>query len=544
MDELFSDDEQTRRNAARKITELPASNIDNFTAKVPEFLGYIEKTKDDFVALQIANAISTANTMNTYVKSNYADNILQTIDKLSADRTLSDDDMWGSTSLILLNTVSDLFRTDMSVLQKWLPLLFRLSAQPGSVKHSASAPITQAGMQSPKLLANYVDELFELIKGGFTQIITSVMNLYKFNPEAFERNFDYLIELYKTDIQWQSITLMVLGEIAKKNSKLFAPHVDIFSQGLNSPAQASQIAMLLNEVVKTNADAVTPLVPIMKQAVEFNDNLLYQIPNILGYIGQTSEEKAKEMLIHLDSFLNEANDNQKIMILSEFRNLGEMDKALLDPYIDKMKGYEEDPEENVRMQARMIVDYYEGVDVRTLAASVEDMNEQVMQAAKSTDELMAYIDENIEMLKDFIADIAKKLPIPKTFSTEGRVRKTIILHFVCDKEAERCLFPHDRSFTTESKDWNKWLKIAFSGIKIGKSVILPANIGDAGKAVRQAYEDYKTKEDKDYLAFISQPFLTSTEQDNLINQLREAKFFDVFQYDPQKAGWDCTMCNL
>ncbi|MHA2028988.1 MAG: hypothetical protein ACW99Q_06330, partial [Candidatus Kariarchaeaceae archaeon] len=206
--------------------------------------------------------------------------------------------------------------------------------------------------------------------------------------------------------------------------------------------------------------------------------------------------------------------------------------------------YEEDPEENVRAIARQIVDYYEGKDVRSLAASIDDMNEKVKNAAKSTEELLAYVDDNIDMLKNFIADIAKKLPVPKTFSTEGRIRKTIILHFVCDKETDRCIFPESRSFTTESKDWNKWLKIAFSGIKIGKSIIMPANIGDAGKAVKQAYDDYKTADDKDFLSYLSEPFLTSSEQDNLIEQLREAKFFDVFHYDAQGANWNCTICNL
>ena len=55
---------------------------------------------------------------------------------------------------------------------------------------------------------------------------------------------------------------------------------------------------------------------------------------------------------------------------------------------------------------------------------------------------------------------------------------------------------------------------------------------------------YREKDDKDYLAYISQPFLTSEEQDHLVEQLRNAKYFDVFQYDAQEAGWNCTMCNM
>jgi hypothetical protein len=452
--------------------------------------------------------------------------------------------MWGSTGVILFTAISDQFQANMPLLKKWLPLLFRLSGMPGSIKHSASAPITTIAMQSPNILAENVRDIFELIKGGFTSAISSLMSLYPHDPEAFEENFDFLLKLYQTDIQWQSITLMVLGEIAKKKPEFFDEHIPVFANGLTNPSQASQIAMMFKEIARNNPQVVYPLVSNLQQAVQFNDNLLYQVPNILGFIGQISEETAKEILTILDSFLSNASDTATMLILSEFQNLGEMSKELLDPYISKIKQYEEDPEENVRAIARQIVDYYEGKDVRSLAASIDDMNEKVKNAAKSTEELLAYVDENIDMLKNFIADIAKKLPVPKTFSTEGRIRKTIILHFVCDKETDRCIFPEARSFTTESKDWNKWLKIAFSGIKIGKSVIMPANIGDAGKAVKQAYDDYKTANDKDFLSYLSEPFLTSSEQDNLIEQLRDAKFFDVFHYDAHGANWNCTMCNL
>ena len=62
-------------------------------------------------------------------------------------------------------------------------------------------------------------------------------------------------------------------------------------------------------------------------------------------------------------------------------------------------------------------------------------------------------------------------------------------------------------------------------------------------SVRQAYDLYKTGEEKDFLSYISEPFLTSNEQDKLITQLREARFFDVFNYDPQTAEWACLMCN-
>ena len=82
-----------------------------------------------------------------------------------------------------------------------------------------------------------------------------------------------------------------------------------------------------------------------------------------------------------------------------------------------------------------------------------------------------------------------------------------------------------------------------SAVSIGKAVIFPFETSDAIDSVRKAYNLYKTGEEKDFLSFISEPFLTSSEQDKLVTQLREARFFDVFNYDPQTAEWTCLMCN-
>eukprot|EP00438_Fugacium_kawagutii_P014123 Skav213969 [mRNA] locus=scaffold2200:172240:182212:+ [translate_table: standard] len=40
-----------------------------------------------------------------------------------------------------------------------------------------------------------------------------------------------------------------------------------------------------------------------------------------------------------------------------------------------------------------------------------------------------------------------------------------------------------------------------------------------------------------------EPFLTSEEQDKLLNQLRAANFFQKFGYDNQSANWICANCS-
>jgi hypothetical protein len=54
----------------------------------------------------------------------------------------------------------------------------------------------------------------------------------------------------------------------------------------------------------------------------------------------------------------------------------------------------------------------------------------------------------------------------------------------------------------------------------------PMAIAGGLGAIKSVYDGYKSKDDKDFNTFISQPFLTSEESDKLINQLRTGKFFE------------------
>ena len=537
---LTSSEELVRREAIKTLGEADISEIEPI---IPELFQILREFDVEMVLLQVATNLSRTFQSNNSLIDSYIDDLKAVID-LYTSKDLTDEKLLGSVVIHLIQLVQPKLKAGGEFLKEWLDVLFKLTLTNGSVKHIASAPIIGVAMQQPILLKDHVGQIFETIDNGFSSLASSLINLYSYNPEEFINRIDNLINKYQTDLAYQSIYLMILTEIAKKNPELLVSRVSVFQTGLSNPSLATSVIMLYTELASSDAGALYPLMPQIVQATTYNPNLMYQIPNILSLIGRTSDERAREVLTHLFSFLNTANDTMKAMILSEIRNLGEMNRELLDSYIDLIRNYENSPQESIRDQAKLIVDYYEGKDVRSLANAIEEQNKKIANAATSMDELMKYVDDNIETLKKFIANIAKKIPTPREFSTEGRIRKTLILHFVCDKETDRCLFPKDRDFTTETKDWNKWLKIAFSGIKIGKAILTPASAGGAGKAVKEAYDAYKSNNDREFLAYISQPFLTSEEQDNLINQLRDAKFFNVFSYDAQTAGWLCTMCNL
>lgn len=193
-------------------------------------------------------------------------------------------------------------------------------------------------------------------------------------------------------------------------------------------------------------------------------------------------------------------------------------------------------------QVQLIEDWYEGLSLKglntridSLEERIDAMNARVAETCTNFEEVKAYVDQNIADVKDFVGEIVKKLPQPKRLEVVGRMRKTLILHFECVHTG--------REYPIESKDWNKWLKMGFSLLKAGKAVLdlgmgNPLGIVKTGvDAVQQIYGAYKTNDDDEFNTYITQPFLTSDEQDQLLNKLRDQGFFEKFDYDAQAPGW-------
>ncbi len=545
MQRLLDSEESIRREAASSLDEQASKDPQELEPRIPELLDYLSKSSDEIVSLGISSAIMKTCESIPETGRKYSPDIIGILDSMSS-LELTNDDKDSITNAI----VTHLFLTQIphllanpQLLTITLPLVFKYLKKSGAVRWSAYRVVAQTSNENPRLLESYIGEIINYVGQGNKELSASLLTLYQVKPEEFEKHLDVIIHVYKTDQDAKPIMSSILLEVSKKRPELIEPHIPLLVSGLSSPLMASGVSMILSEVARAKPESVYPYIKDVRESMVSVEALKYTVPNLFGLIGRLSEDTAREVLPFLAEMLEIADQNAATMILSEFRNLGEMNRELLVPYMDLIHRYTDDPQEYVRAQANMIIDYMEGRDLRSLAMQIEQQNAMIRAAAVSVDALKEYVDKNVEMLKVFIADLVKKLPTPVKFSTEGRVRKTMQLHFVCSQQSERCIYPEDRPFITETKAWNKWLKLAVSVVKLGKAVIFPTETGEAIEAVKDAYESYKAGDDQDFLTFISEPFLTSEEQDNLVNQLRDERFFEVFDYDPQTAGWACMMCK-
>lgn len=545
MQELLDAQEQIRREAGESLVKTATDNPQELEPRIPELLGIIKQSTDDMVTMQIAHACMLVCEKVPETDKKYHTPIMGTLEFLSS-RDMGEDDsetIINAAASHLFTTQVEVHIADSQLLESSFPLIFKYLKKKGAARWPAYRIVTSVSYENPKLLENYTGEVIDLVVHGSKELSASLMHLYQIRPDEFDSRLDVLMNLYQTDKELRSLLLSVFTEISREKPELLVPHLELFVGGLKSPVYGPAGTMILSEVARVNPSAVYPYLKDLKESLDHVDTLKFTVPQLLGLIGRLSEDVAREILPFLGELLKDADQNVAIIVLSEFRNLGQMNRELLEPYMDLIRICAEDPQQYVRDQANLIIDIMEGRDLRSLAAQIEEQNALMKEAALTVDSLKEYVDKNVAMLKTFIADVVKKLPIPIRFSTEGRVRKTLQLHFVCGMQTERCLYPLERPFVTETKEWSKWLRIAMSAVSIGKAVIFPFETSEAIDSVREAYNLYKTGEEKDFLSFISEPFLTSSEQDKLVTQLREARFFDVFNYEPQTAEWTCLMCN-
>eukprot|EP00027_Filamoeba_sp_ATCC50430_P009887 CAMPEP_0168561100 /NCGR_PEP_ID=MMETSP0413-20121227/11411_1 /TAXON_ID=136452 /ORGANISM="Filamoeba nolandi, Strain NC-AS-23-1" /LENGTH=447 /DNA_ID=CAMNT_0008592441 /DNA_START=21 /DNA_END=1360 /DNA_ORIENTATION=- len=206
-----------------------------------------------------------------------------------------------------------------------------------------------------------------------------------------------------------------------------------------------------------------------------------------------------------------------------------------------LSGRVDDVETRVDEQDNKIVDLTDDVaetkeHVADLTEVVSDHQEQITTVQDQVNDH----EEKLEKVAQVIIDV-KKLPMPIRFSAEGTIIRTLKLHFACSRMDADCMFNMNNTFTTETKDWNKWLKLGVSGVSLAQK-IYNKDIMATITEIKNAYSILQSTEDSDFATYMQEPLLTSDEQDKLINQLRDAKFFDSFQYDAQLGGWSCPSC--
>jgi len=413
---------------------------------------------------------------------------------------------------------------------------------PDNLKSNAKSALSAVTMVNKQCMKTAGPAIMDLIATGehdtLITMFAQMPDMYMHNPAAVHNQLPYILEM-----QYNTVCSL-LYNISQKFPRELVPYLDVFLEKLEEESSMASVTLLaIKDIAGVEPNLVYKKLDRIIELASEVANTAGTLASVLGNAGKATvpADAADQVLVRLVKGLEACPEKSfHASYLNEINNLcGYFSKKeVLAPHVDTIKSFKGSSE----IIVTSILDFAAGRSLAKVAKKVDEldakvnaMNKRVEDSCKSYDDVIAYVDKNIRDVKDFVGEIVKKLPLPKRLEVVGTVRKTLILHFECVRTG--------REFPITSQEWNKWLKMGFSLAKSGKAIFdigtgNPLGLLSTGaECVKGVYEAYKSDDDDEFNTYMNQPFLTSAEQDGLIEKLRAQGFFDKMSYDAQKGGW-------
>jgi hypothetical protein len=492
--------------------------------------------------------------------------------------SMSNDEVKGY-SLQAAISILVLLLKDKDVAAKTVPIVMEFldkNPEDGSI----AATLYELSQSAPELIAPRNDVLCKMLKKKVPMWSMAGMALgatVKMNPDPVIEIMSTIADLADGGISNIGSINGILSGLAEVKPEAFDDDIiEVLIEQASDPTSAGTIFMSLPKLAASDV-TVNKLEPLMAKiegdpAPFGNQMCAYGACDFVNTFCTTKKEPERGMkcLLDLSKVVPSTLTSTCVFKFKGMYMAAGVPKEALDPFRASVDEWAQHSDGTVKDGAKAMIAYREGRDLESTVTRVDETETkvdkavetvervdadmaQVKEDVKDVKEQMAnikeYVDEQIGEVKDFLAEVTKKLPAPAMFGTRkeklGAVN-VLILHFECGDKESGCLYPGDgKTFTTETSAVSKWLKVGWKMVHVGIAV-MEGNVVGGLDAVKDVYDTYRETSDpgaSDFEAFIHEPFLTSSEQDKLIEQLRDAKFFENFGYNAQAAQWRCTRCN-
>nr|XP_022918426.1 protein melted [Onthophagus taurus] len=168
------------------------------------------------------------------------------------------------------------------------------------------------------------------------------------------------------------------------------------------------------------------------------------------------------------------------------------------------------------------------------------------------DTIQHFCEKHLEKIKTYMENVSVKIPPPvKCTIEEKRQKKSAKLHFVCQARGQHCLYSRT-SFHMRTRNPRIWIHLMFIALQ-AKSPHALSSRDPSVTSLKHCWDMLKC-ENKTFLTVVTSAFPCTKDQDALLNELRHAGFFDVFQVCPGNVAgssnqldedsfiWGCFLC--
>ncbi|GAB6031264.1 hypothetical protein CHUAL_009064 [Chamberlinius hualienensis] len=157
------------------------------------------------------------------------------------------------------------------------------------------------------------------------------------------------------------------------------------------------------------------------------------------------------------------------------------------------------------------------------------------------DAVQHFCEKHLDKIKQYMQKIFLTLPLPVKCTIEERKnRKHAKLHFACQGKGEHCLYSRT-FFTLKTRCPRIWIHLMFLALQARSPTALSTR-EQSVSSLKTCWDILKS-DGKSFLTLVFSPFPSSKDQEIVIHELRNARFFDVFVYNEPLKHWRCFLCN-
>ena len=151
------------------------------------------------------------------------------------------------------------------------------------------------------------------------------------------------------------------------------------------------------------------------------------------------------------------------------------------------------------------------------------------------DTIQHFCEKHLDKIKAYTESVAERIPPPaKCIIEERRAKKMAKLHFACQVRGPHCLYSRTM-FTMRTRNPRTWIHLMFLDLqaRAGKNAL--SSWDPSVSRLKHCWDTLKC-ENRTFITLVTSAFPNGKEQEALVNELRHAGFFDVFEMGPVAVG--------
>ena len=157
------------------------------------------------------------------------------------------------------------------------------------------------------------------------------------------------------------------------------------------------------------------------------------------------------------------------------------------------------------------------------------------------DAVQHFCEKHIDKIKSYMQKVFVKIPLPVKCTIEERKSKKVAkLHFVCQGKGDHCLYSKTY-FVMKTRNARIWIHLMFLALQAKASAALCTSEPSVS-ALKNCWDTLKA-DNKTFLTLVTSSFPSAKDQDILMHEMRNARYFDVFEFNALVQIWGCFLCN-